>query len=118
MRVHPRRGIGLGADGLPEIDWVPIAGGTVKIEGEMVTVAPFSMARYPVTIAQFCAFVDECFRDGAWQLPPWFPWPLKNGPPQHKGAHESHAADRVSWYDAQAFCHWLSARLQAVRSGY
>lgn len=108
----PRRGIGLDADGLPEIDWVPLAGGTVEIEGETFTVAPLSMARFPVTIAQFRAFVAECFRDGGtWQLPHGFSWPLKNGPPRHKGAHESHAADNVSWYDTQAFCQWLNARL-------
>lgn len=109
----PRRGIGLDADGLPEIDWVPLAGGTVEIEGETFTVAPFSMARYPVTIAQFRAFVAECFRDGGWQLPSGFVWPMSKAPPQHRGAHENHAADSVSWYDAQAFCHWLNARLLA-----
>ena len=109
----PRPGIGLDAEGLPEIDWVPLASGTVEIDGETFPIAPFSMARYPVTIAQFNAFVAECFRGGAWQLPPGFPWLLPNHPPQHAGAHENQAADSVSWFDAQGFCHWLNARLVA-----
>jgi formylglycine-generating enzyme required for sulfatase activity len=32
-------------------------------------------------------------------------------PPKHEGLHGNHPADGVSWYDAAAFCHWLSARL-------
>jgi formylglycine-generating enzyme required for sulfatase activity len=122
----PRRGIGLGTDGLPEIDWVAIDSGEVTIEirakpddpnSKVVktltfTVAPFAMARYPVTIAQFRAFVAACFRDGVWQLPPGFTGkPPEKSPPEHKGSSANHGADSVSWDDAQAFCHWLSAGL-------
>ena len=66
----PREGMALSADGLPDIDWVPIDRGSVEIEGRTVTVLPFSMVRYPVIIAQFRAFVDDCYRDGRWHLPP------------------------------------------------
>ena len=82
-----RKGVGLRDDGLPDIDWCRIEGGEVTIEiranpqrpelarssnASPRTVAPFWMARYPVTIAQFRAFLDECYRDGEWRLPPGF----------------------------------------------
>ena len=71
------------------------------------------MARYPVTIVQFQAFLDECYRDGAWQLPAGFAvdLPADYPPPKHRARHGNHPADSVNWYDAAAFCHWLSARL-------
>ena len=72
------------------------------------------MARYPVTIAQFRAFVEDCFRDGKWHLPPGFEGEFPHEePPQHRASGDSHGADGVSWHDASAFCHWLGARLKA-----
>ena len=127
----PRTGIGL-VNGLPEIDWCPIAGGEVTIEirsdpndpssdiEKTLTrpVAPFSMARCPVTIAQFRAFLDDCYRDGRWRLPQEFPAGSsgKYAPPRHRSRHANHPADTVNWFDASAFCHWLGARLgRAIR---
>jgi formylglycine-generating enzyme required for sulfatase activity len=120
-----RPGVGLRADGLPDIDWCQIDGGEVTIEirsdpddlnSEVVDtrtrpVQPFSMARYPVTFAQFQAFLQECYRDGQWRLPPGFDLPADYPPPKHRGRYGNHPIDTASWYDAAAFCHWLSARL-------
>jgi formylglycine-generating enzyme required for sulfatase activity len=124
----PRRGIGL-ANGLPEIDLQPIRGGEVTIEIRSDpsdpnshvektltrTVPPFSMSRYPITIAQFRAFLDDCHRDGHWRLPPGFPENPLNSypPPRHHSRCANHPADMVNWFDACAFCHWLGARLRA-----
>jgi formylglycine-generating enzyme required for sulfatase activity len=121
-----RKGVGLRADGLPDIDWCRIEGGEVTIEiranHEDVnskvykrltrTVAAFWMARYPVTIAQFQAFLAECHRDGTCRLPPGFAVNLPASwlPPKHRARHGNHPADTVDWWDASAFCHWLSAR--------
>jgi formylglycine-generating enzyme required for sulfatase activity len=73
------------------------------------------MARYPVTIAQFQAFLDKCHREDGWHLPPGSPfdlgawgWP----PPKHRARHDNHPADSVNWFDACAFCHWLGACLE------
>jgi formylglycine-generating enzyme required for sulfatase activity len=123
----PRRGVGLDANGLPEIDWVAIDGGEVTIEiranpddpnSKVVkrlthSVAPFRIARYPVTVAQFQAFLDACHREGEWRLPAGFPvdLPPTYPPPKPRARYSNHPADSVSWLDASGFCHWLSRHL-------
>lgn len=107
-----RRGVGL-LNGLPDIDWCGIDGGEVTIEGRRQIVAPFLIARYPVTIAQFRAFVEDCFQGGRWHLPVGFEEEFPHqDPPRHFASGDSHGAGGVSWHDASAFCHWLGTRLK------
>ncbi len=64
-----RPGVGLRADGWPDIEWVKIEGGTFVIGGDAeaydsldeqtVTLDTFWMARYPITNAQWRAFLDD-----------------------------------------------------------
>ena len=77
-------------------------------------VAPFRVARYPVTIAQFRVFLDQCHGQDGWHLPPGFMVALSADypPPKHRTRHGNHPADTVNWWDARAFCHWLSTRLK------
>ncbi len=111
MQLDDRQGVGLRADGVPDIDLVPIPRGEVTLEGrsECFPVEPFEIARYPVTWAQFHAFesADDGHSDPRWWQglePPLAPadaqWPIPN-----------HPREMVSWYEAIAFCRWLSARL-------
>jgi formylglycine-generating enzyme required for sulfatase activity len=110
-----RPGVGLRADGVPDIDWVDIPGGRVVLEGSAgeQTLKDFAIARYPVTHRQFQAFIDAAdgYRNAAWwedleaQEPAAPYWSEANAP-----------RETVSWYEAVAFCRWLSARLgYAVR---
>ncbi len=65
----PRPGVGLRADGLPDIAWVHLEGGRFAIGGDkdaynslpaqQVELEPFWMAKYPVTNAQWQAFLDD-----------------------------------------------------------
>jgi formylglycine-generating enzyme required for sulfatase activity len=84
-----------------------------EVVGLTRTVGRFWMARYPVTVAQFRAFLAECHRDGEWRLPPGFPveLPASYPPPKPRARLGNHPVDSVNWYDASAFCHWLGARL-------
>jgi hypothetical protein len=121
-----RKGVGLRADGLPDIDWRLIEGGEVTIEiradpfnpnSEVVlilrrVVAPFHIARYPVTVIQFQAFLQNCQWNDKLKLARGFPVDLYNyQSPRHWARYGNYPADSVNWYHAAAFCHWLSARL-------
>jgi formylglycine-generating enzyme required for sulfatase activity len=126
-----RKGIGLQDNGTPDIDWCRIEAGevTIEIEADLNdpnsdrkrltrTVDAFWMARYPVTIAQFNRFLDDCVQDGHWRLPGSLPMTelASRPPPKRRARLLNHPMDTVNWWDAQAFCHWLSSCLgYAVR---
>lgn len=109
-----RPGVGLREDGLPDIDWVEIPEGEfIYQDGQRLTLPTFYIARYPVTYVQFQAFIDadDGFYNDAW-------WQglakreTKPGEPWFK--YDNHPRETVSWYDAIAFCRWLTARVNAL----
>jgi len=107
----PRKGVGLRPDGLPDIDWVEIPAGPFLYgdEGETRELPSFFIARYPVTSAQYQAFIDDGgYRDKRWWdgLAKWIEVPEPPGWGQPNRPRET-----VSWYEAMAFCRWLSDRL-------
>ena len=78
---------------------------------ECVIDAPYHIAKYPITNVQFQAFIDapDVQNERWWQgLPdneqtfsePSFP-------------ESNHPRETVSWYQAIAFCRWLTAKLHA-----
>jgi len=108
---------GLDADGLPDIVWQAIPGGEVELEVEAsgwlrrwrgrprFAVEPFYLARYPVTVAQWRAFLDA--PDGYEKL---FR-PRFGVPPGTQRGCDNQPAINVSWWEAIAYCQWLSGRL-------
>lgn len=108
----PRPGVGV-KDGLPDILWIEIPRGQVKLEGidHVFEVNPFRIAKYSVTNAQFDAFLkaEDGYPNEEW-------WgDIEQG---HEVAHPSWQEDNspretVSWYEAVAFCRWLSAKTGA-----
>jgi energy-coupling factor transporter ATP-binding protein EcfA2 len=105
----PRPGVGV-IDGVPDIRWCEVPSGAVEIKGHgLFDVEPFRIAAYPVTHAQFEAFVrasDGCGNDRWWK-------DLEREDPitGRLRRHGNFPATHVSWFDAMAFCRWLSARL-------
>ncbi len=89
----------------PFLGFVEVPAGTFRMgEGQnehQVTVPGFYIARYPVTVAQLRAFVDE----SGYEVTPSALEGFANEP-----------AVRVSWHDAMAYCHWISEKLRAVES--
>ena len=117
-----RSGVGVRRDGLPDIKWKPIPELDAETgqrefiyqENERRTEPDFWIARYPITHAQFQAFLeaDDGFRNPAW-------WQGLAADEDHRAKPGdqwfefwNHPRERVSWYDATAFCRWLTARAQ------
>lgn len=114
--TDPRPGVGLGPDDLPDLVWCSVPAGEVVISDlpTPFAVEPFHIAKYPITWAQYRIFLEapDGFIDPQW-------WDgLKLRPEYERAAIpiDNHPAQEVSWYDAMAYCRWLSDRLgYAVR---
>jgi formylglycine-generating enzyme required for sulfatase activity len=117
----PRRGVGLRADGLPDIEWVlvpeqdPKSGRSEFIygkSGERCTETDFWIARYPITYRQFQVFLNAA--DG-FQKPRWWEGLAasqkhRSAPGEQRFKHWNHPREGASWYDAIAFCRWLTEK--------
>lgn len=128
----PRQGVGVKA-GHPDIEWVTVAGGPflmgsdkaqddLAYEDEMPQFTcdllhqPYQISRYPITVAQYQTFVAAGGYDQQryWTAEGWR-WLTEGeitGPERYGGAYEipNHPQVGVSWYEAVAFCCWLSAQ--------
>lgn len=81
-----------------------------------VTLPTFSIAKYPITYWQYQQFVDDTksgFNNAQW-------WEglhsdgltqQQSGPGDQRFKFNNHPRENVSWYDAMAYCRWLSAQL-------
>jgi hypothetical protein len=112
-----RPGVGLRPDGLPDIVWCPVPDGSIHIIGDPVfghtsdhTTKSFFIARYPVTYAQFQAFVDDPkgYANDRW----WLELAVRPSEPSgQRTQFANNPRDNVSWYECVAFARWLNARL-------
>jgi formylglycine-generating enzyme required for sulfatase activity len=106
-------GEGPGVRALPDIDWVEIPRGEfIYQNGEARSEPTFYLARYPITYAQFQTFIDD---PQGFANPRW--WEGLAADDEHKRApdeqgfkFDNHPRESVSWYDAVAFCRWLTAQ--------
>ena len=134
--IDPRPGVGTitrNGQKLPDIMWgKEVPAGTYTIGGdnqawnsgdqqEIEIQHPYRLARYPVTYAQFQCFVDAPdYDDARWwagmpaEVKDWGEtvYPLREMAEQAFRS-DSHPRERVSWYQAMAFCRWLTAKLHA-----
>jgi formylglycine-generating enzyme required for sulfatase activity len=104
----PRPGVGLNEEGLPDIDWVEIpAGEFIYGEGkeqEKIFLDTYYIGRYPVTNAQFQAFIDA----GGYQVEDWWQGIRLMSPEEPSWREANRPRETISWFEAIAFCRWLS----------
>jgi len=127
----PRPGVGLDANGLPLFDWITIPAGEFvmgsnpakspkgshyAIPEQRATIAqPYRISRYLVTYAQYKAFLEakDGYADTQW-------WDglhadalkAENRPgDQQFRKIANRPAELVCWFEAMAFCTWLTAKL-------
>ncbi len=116
-----RKGVGLGKDGLPEIDWIEIPAGPFVFGKERKTchaiTQPYCLSRFPVTVLQYRAFVEAGGYDEErfWTKVGW-QWRTRErvtSPYDCGPAFQvlNHPQGGVTWFEAMAFCRWLSERL-------
>ncbi len=105
-----RPGVGLDAGGLPAVVWVDIpAGEFIYQQGERRALPAFRIGRYPVTSEQFRAFLEA--GDGHGNREWWAGFESEYREPEKPSWNEGNCPrERVEWYQAVAFCRWLSAR--------
>lgn len=91
--------------------------GYVPKGGQTFDVPAFAMAKYPVTNAQFEVFIQA--KDG-YADPQWWDysddakaWRQQNAKPLKPGfgGVDDHPRANVCWYEAVAFCRWLSSKV-------
>ncbi len=107
-----RPGVGLRKDGLPDIVWCKVRKGEIVLEEKMGTfrVDPIHIAKYPVTYIQYRSFIaaEDGYRKKGW-------WEGLAGREDQPGEQfrkfDNHPAENDSWYDAVAFCRWLTEKL-------
>lgn len=106
----PRDGVGLTQDGLPDIAWKEIPGGEVRLDNiaHVFEVKPYRIAKYLVTNEQFDAFLNA--QDGYDNEEWWKDIEQSHGREQSKWQEANGPRETVSWYEAVAFCRWLSAK--------
>jgi len=122
-----RAGVGLRADGLPDIAWCVVGvpqGRRISFRNERgelygeFALEPYYIARYPITFRQFQAFIEapDGFDTDAWWdgLPEAY---RKQAVLAQRSAFDNHPRDTVSWIQAVAFTRWLNARCRGERLG-
>lgn len=113
-----RSGVGIGDLGIPQIAWVEITGGTTSIEGTIFDTGPFYISKFPVTCLQFRSFVDAA--DGYYVDMWWNRFPEKYRQ-QHLNEvlynFSNYPMHNVSWYQASAYCAWLSGNIGVNHPG-
>ncbi|MEZ5592482.1 MAG: SUMF1/EgtB/PvdO family nonheme iron enzyme [Gammaproteobacteria bacterium] len=104
-----RRGVGVNTQGLPDIFWLPVRPGTIILENKRgkFQVEAFHIAKYPVTWIQYRAFIQaiDGYRDKRW----WQGLKQFNST-DYLNRIDNNPAENVSWYDAVAYCRWLSEK--------
>ena len=100
--------------------WVNVPAGTYVFGDENEKFAidrPFGLSKFPVTNAQFAAFVADGYQNGSLWHPVGWKWRTTNNITQPEYCDDSKwngptcPVVGVFWWEADAFCRWAGVRL-------
>lgn len=81
-----------------------------------VHIVGFDISRYPVTHSQFSAFLiaEDGYTADQWWSEAGLEWRNKNEPPVSSALLGNMPQNCVTWYEAMAFCKWVSYKTNFV----
>jgi formylglycine-generating enzyme required for sulfatase activity/DNA-binding SARP family transcriptional activator len=124
-----RAGVGLQSDGTPDIEWCDVPAGPFHMGGDFntgqmggawegaVIDIPYAywIAKYPVTYAQFAAFVETGYEDPRYWTDAGWKWRGSQKQPRYWGDPTFHLSNHpvvgITWYEANAFGRWVDRLL-------
>ena len=129
----PRPGVSVDSEsGLPDLQWCLVPPGAFRMgsrkddddayddekpQHEQNVPHPYWIARYPVTNAQFQAFVDDPagYPGAEWWTRAGLSWRKdRTGPERRGGVYDlpNHPAVMITWYETAAWCRWLTREMR------
>ena len=107
----PREGVGVDITGVPQIKWISLPPGHIVLKDNVGSqdITPFYIAKSPVTYCQYRAFLNA--EDGYTNPRWWHDLERTEVPGKQRWPIDNHPTENLSFYDATAFCRWLSDRL-------
>ncbi|MBL8425746.1 MAG: SUMF1/EgtB/PvdO family nonheme iron enzyme [Candidatus Accumulibacter phosphatis] len=117
LPLDDRPGVGVRLDAgrkrlVPDIDWVEVPAGEFRYgeENRRIRLPAFHIARYAITNGQFRCFVDD---PQGYADPRWWEGLAERSehPAEAAWDYANHPRETVSWFEAMAFCRWLSQTL-------
>jgi formylglycine-generating enzyme required for sulfatase activity len=127
LNADDREHIGLRSDGLPDIAWADeIQPGTYSIgepeqsrnpPREIEIKRPYRVSTYLITQAQYLAFQNDNGKRGYTCIDWWKGLAADDDDKeeaQPRFRYDNHPMEQVNWYQAVAFCRWLTEKARGI----
>jgi formylglycine-generating enzyme required for sulfatase activity len=119
-----RQGVGLDGDGHPKFAWILVPEGKFAFGGDRDLAElhdqpkhltldhgySFYIAKYPVTVKQFTAFVDQAYNVDRFWTPQGLAWKGRRATPVawdlSERGYDNEPVTNISWFEAVAFARW------------